>query len=98
MPNVRSGDKVVHVAMYAGFAWLVVRALGPGVRGVRLALVVAAIAAFAAADEWHQRFIPGRSTSTADWTADTAGATLGALAAAAVHAATTRRAAALRRA
>jgi len=92
VPDVPSGDKVVHVALYAGLAWLVVRALGPATQGTRVALVVVAVTAFAAADEWHQRFIPGRSTSTADWAADTGGATLGALAAAAVQLAAARRA------
>ena len=41
---------------------------------------VAAVAVFGALDEWHQAAIPGRSTSLGDWTADTAGGALGALA------------------
>lgn len=92
VPNVWSGDKAVHVAMYAGLTWLVVRALSPAMTATRVVVVILMAAAFAAADEWHQRFIPGRSTSVADWVADAAGATLGALAAGAVQLATTRRA------
>ena len=30
--------------------------------------------AYGATDEWHQSFVPGRSTELADWIADTAGA------------------------
>ena len=81
--EVRSWDKVVHMAMYAGLAWLVARA-EPGWtrRVVPLALVAAALSAFGAVDEWHQQFIPGRSASADDWLADSAGAVLALLAAA----------------
>lgn len=37
---------------------------------------------FAAADEWHQRWIPGRSSGVTDWIADVAGGTLALLVAA----------------
>jgi VanZ family protein len=42
-------------------------------------LAVAIAVAFGAADEWHQGFIPGRSTDPADWRADSVGAAGGAI-------------------
>ena len=32
------------------------------------------VSAYAASDEWHQSFVPGRASEAADWIADTAGA------------------------
>jgi VanZ family protein len=87
-----AGDKVVHLAMYAGLAWLTARALPAGAMPRRALGVAAAVSAFGAFDEWHQRYIPGRAAGVHDWAADTAGGALGA-AAAAAHA---RRAAAAR--
>jgi VanZ family protein len=74
-PPVPGGDKAAHAIMYGVLAALVVYALAGRPR-FRAALVLAgaAIAAVAALDEWHQRFIPGRSASVGDWVADTAGA------------------------
>jgi VanZ family protein len=92
VPAVRAGDKVVHLAMYAGLAWLTARALPAGAMPRRALGVAAAVSAFGAFDEWHQRYIPGRAAGVHDWAADTAGGALGA-AAAAAHA---RRAAAAR--
>jgi VanZ family protein len=83
VPDVGQGDKLAHFLSYALLAWLVGRALPPLARAPgRVALVLLGLAAFAAADEWHQAFIPGRSASVADWWADAAGATLGLLTAA----------------
>jgi VanZ family protein len=62
-------DKLVHFVLYA-------------VLGVLLARAIVAIALFAAADEWHQRWVPGRSTDLLDWCADVAGGTLALLLAA----------------
>jgi VanZ family protein len=77
-PPTAGSDKVVHLAMYAILGALSLRATaidGPAPRTI--ALTLAAVAAFAAADEWHQQFIPSRSADGADWVADVAGATLG---------------------
>ena len=83
VPEVRGGDKVVHAALYGGLAWLIARAEPRLVRrATSLALVLVALSAFAAVDEWHQLFIPGRSADVADWLADTVGAALALLAAA----------------
>jgi VanZ family protein len=74
-------DKVVHFSMYGVLAALLARYVLSGAVAVRAAIVtVACVTAFGAADEWHQRFIPGRSTEFADWVADSAGALVGAAA------------------
>lgn len=68
---MEGGDKVVHFAIYGLLATLVCR-LGTGWRAAVWAFL--ATAAFGATDEWHQSFIPGRSTELADWLADVLGA------------------------
>lgn len=72
-------DKVGHFVMYAVLGLLAIRAvLGGAESGLRtVALTLGAIAAFAAIDEWHQRFVPTRAPDVADWAADLAGATVG---------------------
>ncbi len=73
-------DKVAHFTAYALFAVLLSRDLAQltGLwRAALFAIVIAA--AFGAADEWHQRFIPGRDTDLADWRTDFIGAAGGAL-------------------
>ena len=79
VPAVAHGDKLVHVALYAVLAWLAARADGLA-RPPRLGWIVAAVCTFAALDEWHQQFIPGRSMSTGDWVADSIGGAAGLLA------------------
>lgn len=73
-------DKFLHFTIYTVFAFLLTRQISedttPG-RAVIGAVFIAA--AFAAADEWHQRFIPGRFPEFADWLADIGGAILGAV-------------------
>ena len=81
-PHFPGADKVAHAILYGVLGFLAWRAvsrdwaparpwLGPSVR------LLAAIAVFAAVDEWHQQFIPGRGAEGADWVADVAGATVG---------------------
>jgi VanZ family protein len=70
-PRIPHFDKVVHFSVYGLLATLVCRAM-PGRAGAWWALV--AVSAYGATDEWHQYFVPGRSTELADWIADTAGA------------------------
>ena len=77
-PAVPGLDKVGHFAMYAVLGLLTARAVRGGVATSRALLVaLAAIAIFAAVDEWHQRLIPSRSAEVADWFADVTGATVG---------------------
>ena len=82
--QLASTDKLVHLAMYAGLGFLLARSLLDTNRALGAVLItIVAVLAIAAADEWHQQFIPGRSMDVADWRADAAGAILGAGAAAA---------------
>lgn len=76
--SVSGGDKLAHLAMYGVLGLLALRAVW-ATRPTLLSagLTLAALAVFAAADEWHQQFIPSRSADPADWIADLAGSTLG---------------------
>jgi len=71
-------DKPAHALAYAGLAGLVARALGRGLppRITRLDLVIgfAICVIYAASDELHQSFVPGRSPDIADVAADAIGA------------------------
>ena len=78
-PVVAGADKGVHALLYGTLGFLVWRAVasGGGGSGRRAGIALAAIALCAVLDEWHQQFIPGRSTDMADWMADVAGAIVG---------------------
>jgi VanZ family protein len=79
-PLVHGLDKAVHFTVYAGLGLLAARALaGHGVRPGRAALWALALSAlYAASDEVHQAFVPGRSSEVWDWVADVLGAGLAA--------------------
>jgi VanZ family protein len=74
-------DKLVHLVLYLVLGWLAIRASGDGAAGARVLSTVVAIALFAAADEWHQRWIPGRGPDLLDWGADVLGGIVGVAAA-----------------
>jgi VanZ family protein len=71
-------DKDAHGFLYAGLALLILRAqAGASWRNVTIGAGVAAVvlsAAYGATDEFHQRFVPGRTADLLDLAADTAGA------------------------
>lgn len=73
-------DKILHLSEYALLAALFCRAFrGEGVgwpAAILLALVATSI--YGASDEWHQSFVPLRSSDVHDWIADTLGGALGA--------------------
>ena len=75
-------DKQGHGIGYAGLAVTVSRALGGGLlKGTTLPVAAAAwtiATAYAATDEWHQSFVPGRSADVNDWYADAIVALIGA--------------------
>lgn len=83
------GDKAAHVAAYMVLAIAYMVALYPRWRAIsayRRAIIASALAmVYAASDEWHQTFVVGRTGEVSDWLADTAGAILGAGAAARVE-------------
>ena len=79
---VRSGlplDKIVHFTLYFGLGWLSARALWRSERWSVGALLVVFFGALVVAgvDEWHQKVIPMREPSLADWMADASGLSLG---------------------
>src|SRR5262245_53661714 len=73
-PGITSADdKFGHFGVYGLLGTLVCR-LGRGGRTAILSLLV--VAAYGASDEWHQSFVPGRSSDVMDWIADSTGALL----------------------
>ncbi len=70
-------DKAVHLAEYSVFALLHWRALAKKrfwtVERSRTMTVFWVGAAYAASDEIHQMFVPGRNPSVYDWIADVTG-------------------------
>lgn len=78
----RINDKVAHAGGYALLGALCARALAGGfplpLPLVRVAAAVAIAAIYGASDEWHQAFVPQRSSDILDWYADITGAAAGA--------------------
>lgn len=72
-PGISNIDKVGHFLVYGLLATLVCR-LRPGWRGALIGLFAASL--FGVTDEWHQSYVPGRSSDAMDWVADTLGAAL----------------------
>ena len=74
-------DKWVHAILYGVLGWLSARAWWSPATVRRMAgmvgVIAGVIAAAAAAEEWHQQFIPGRSADRSGWLADTAAAACG---------------------
>lgn len=71
----------VHIAAYAGLGALTTRAMAKGFRNVswRAVLVGIVIATlYGVSDEYHQRFVPGRSFDVLDMLADLIGSVVGA--------------------
>jgi len=66
-----------HIPLFAGLTFLLIRTIAPKQRPFlttrACALAAAALAAFAALDEWHQAFVPGRSASPIDLLLDMMG-------------------------
>jgi VanZ family protein len=79
-----SRDKLLHAAVYAVLAALVLGALASSRRSAARAVVLAAVlaTAYGASDEWHQSRVPNRDADAGDLAADAAGAAVGAAAAA----------------
>jgi VanZ family protein len=80
VPELPTGvtDKDAHGLLYSGLALLILRALaGASWRNVTIGAGFAAVflaAAYGATDEFHQRFVSGRTADLLDLAADTAGA------------------------
>lgn len=78
-------DKLVHALEYTALGALLRGAFAGTRLGPRGALAAAIVVAslYGATDEWHQLHVPNRSCDVRDWIADTAGASAGAMLAAA---------------
>lgn len=76
-------DKLIHFLEYMLLALLLLRALNgtfPGRTPVVLGITAFIIAViYAASDEFHQSFVPGRNANALDWLSDSCGAALGSL-------------------
>ena len=69
-------DKVVHALAYGVLAALLLAARRPGADGYSRAQILGSIliaSLYGITDEWHQSFVPGRTSSVKDWLADAAG-------------------------
>jgi VanZ family protein len=75
-------DKLLHTIEYLGLAVLLFRAIdGEGLDWRRTAiLTVLIVSAYGASDEWHQAFVPLRSSDVYDWLTDTLAGVIGATA------------------
>ena len=83
LPQERIGslpapDWLLHAT--ANLAFGAALRLGTGEGRGALARAGALLAAHAAVDEWHQSWVPGRSSSLSDWVADVTGGLVGAVA------------------
>lgn len=76
--DVRGIDKLVHAVLYGVLGFLVTRASWERARAwPAVAAALLGVLVFAALDEWHQAFVPGRSTDLLDLAADALGALAG---------------------
>ena len=82
LPSMDISDKLVHVAVYLVFGFLLTwwryRSMeGKMGHSMFQAVVIGSI--YGITDEFHQGFVRGRTSDPADWVADTLGVFLGAL-------------------
>jgi VanZ family protein len=77
-------DKAAHALGYALLTFLMIRAIAggriEGVTWLRALLAVVLTVLYGASDEFHQRFVPGRTSDLLDLRADAIGACAGVLA------------------
>jgi VanZ family protein len=76
-PIVSLGSTLLHVPVYAGLTFCVSQALAGGDarprRPMLFILTFLTVAAYAALDEWHRSFVPGRAASVTDFLLDIVG-------------------------
>jgi VanZ family protein len=70
-PVVSLASSLLHVPVYAGLTFCVSQALAGGDarsrRPMLFILTFLTVATYAALDEWHQSFVPGRAASVTDF-------------------------------
>jgi VanZ family protein len=79
LPSVTQADKVAHAAAYAVLGVALAFALRRSSVASWPAWSVTLGWLYGASDEFHQRFVPGRSPDVADWVADAVGVVIGTL-------------------
>ena len=72
-------DKLFHALAYGVLGFLLLGSLAPATDGftsiqIRSSILIASL--YGISDEFHQYFIPGRSSDAWDWVADTLGAVI----------------------
>jgi hypothetical protein len=74
-PAVALASNLLHVPLFAGLAFCLLKTLSGGQEiHARLCWVVFLVTAvYAAMDEWHQSFVPGRFASVGDFLLDITG-------------------------
>ncbi len=74
-------DKLAHLSFYAvtGFFFALWRMACGASAGRAVAQALLMVVFIGGLDEWHQRWIPGRSADSLDWLADAGGGCCGAL-------------------
>jgi VanZ family protein len=72
--------KLAHVVEYLVLTTLLVRALRRSGLSTAIPVAIVAALAYAASDEWHQSFVPGRTATPRDVAIDSIGIALAALA------------------
>lgn len=68
----------LHIPLYAGLAFCLLKAMSEALPRQAIpwrlpGLIFVSAAAYAALDEWHQSFVPGRDASTGDFSLDLLG-------------------------
>jgi VanZ family protein len=79
--SIHFADKLVHFFMYGVLGFLLARAMDDPVHTSRARAWMGAFLfciTIGATDEWHQKFIQGRTADGADWVADSTGGLIGA--------------------
>lgn len=80
LDKVEWSDKIKHFFGYGVLGGITWWSLGDGLpKWRRFWLAVGISAVYGATDEFHQRYVPGRSCDVFDWTADVIGALAGAI-------------------
>ena len=81
LPDIPSADKGAHLLEYSGLGWVCAYAWRHEHPGLPIFATLVFSTTFAsvygASDEWHQAYVPGRSSDWRDWLADTCGGFIG---------------------
>jgi len=77
IPKTPISTTWLHVVEYSGFGLLLLPAVKSSNNRKHLMLSLLLLSLYAASDEFHQYFVPGRIMDVHDWLADVAGGLLG---------------------